>query len=190
MTGLILGDGSLVKKYAGGNTYFKYTQGLVHWPYLLHVFNLFKEAGLVRMDDPSWGKSIGANGAVYRWAQFNTMSLPAWNAYRLLWYPAGIKVIPSNIDVLLTPVAMAYWFMDDGGWTGKGIHMNTNAFSTADVHRLADVLSSKYGLKCSVHSRNRIYIWAVSAPSFVYDRTCTTPCYASLLRLCRSRRTS
>lgn len=167
MTGILLGDGSLVKKYVGGGTYLKHAQGLVHWPYLLHLFKVFKDAGLVRMDDPSWGKDIGPQGQIYHWAQFSTVSLISWNSLYTLWYPNGVKVVPSNIFDLLTPIAMAYWFMDDGGWTGKGIHINTNGFTTADVQRLADVLSSKYGLKCSVHSRNRVYIWAQSAPAFI-----------------------
>lgn len=35
-------------------------------------------------------------------------------------------------------------------------------FSTEEVNLLAKVLQYKFGLKCSIHSRNRIYIWASS----------------------------
>jgi len=39
--GLILGDGTLVRKYEKGNTYFQYTQSLIHMAYIHHVFNIF-----------------------------------------------------------------------------------------------------------------------------------------------------
>jgi len=166
MVGLMLGDGTLVKKYTGGGTYFKFAQGTIHYGYLLHVFNLFQEAGLVLMTAPSMGTSV-INGVTYTWAQFTTVSLAAWNTLHSMWYVNGVKVIPMNIDLLLTPIAMAYWFMDDGGWTGPGIHINTNSFTQEDVLRLLNVLKNKYGLKCSIHSRNRIYIWAGSTAQFI-----------------------
>ena len=46
MTGLLLGDGVLVKKYKGGGTYLKFAQGEVHLDYLNHVFNCLKIWGL------------------------------------------------------------------------------------------------------------------------------------------------
>lgn len=57
MVGLMLGDGTLVKKYAGGSTYFKFAQSVINVEYLQHVFNLFKQAGHVNMEAPSEGKS-------------------------------------------------------------------------------------------------------------------------------------
>ena len=50
MTGMLLGDGGLVKKYTGGGTYLKFAQGQVHLDYLNHVFSLFKVLGIVLMD--------------------------------------------------------------------------------------------------------------------------------------------
>ena len=46
MTGLLLGDGVLVKKYKGGGTYLKFAQGEVHLDYLNHVFHCLKIWGL------------------------------------------------------------------------------------------------------------------------------------------------
>ena len=39
--GLILGDGTLGRKYEKGYTYFKYTQSLIHIDYIHHIFNIF-----------------------------------------------------------------------------------------------------------------------------------------------------
>lgn len=166
MVGLLLGDGSLVKKYVGGGTYFKFAQSTIHSGYLQHVFNIFNAGGHLIMSAPSQGKSV-VKGVTYYWAQFSTRSLTSWNVLHAYWYVDGVKVIPSNMDVLLTPIALAYWFMDDGGWTNDGIHMATNSFTKEDVLRLIGVLQSKYGLKCSMHSRNRIFIWKRSCPDFI-----------------------
>ncbi|TPG03869.1 hypothetical protein EAH88_19140 [Rhodanobacter glycinis] len=165
MVGLLLGDGSLVKKYAGGATYFKYAQGKIHYEYIIHVFSLFKQAGVVLMSEPSMGTTT-LKGVVHVWYQFSTQSLTTWNALHAIWYVNGVKVIPENIYHLLTPIALAYWLIDDGGWTKGGIHLATNSFTPDDTKRLAEVLSSKYGLKVSIHSRNRIYIWARSVSDF------------------------
>jgi hypothetical protein len=68
--------------------------------------------------------------------------------------------------------------MDDGGRTGTGIHLNTNAFSLSDVERLCHILNDKFNLKCTIHSppplpfgqgegRNLIYIWKESVSQFI-----------------------
>jgi hypothetical protein len=36
-------------------------------------------------------------------------------------YYNRIKVIPSNIEELLTNISLAYWIMVDGSWTGSGL---------------------------------------------------------------------
>jgi hypothetical protein len=166
MVGLLLGDGTLVKKYTGGGTYFKFAQSVIHSGYLLHVFSLFNEQGHLHMLAPSPGTSL-IKGMTHHWLQFSTKSLVEWNSLYALWYVNGVKVIPNNIEELLTPVAIAYWFMDDGGWTGPGIHLATNCFSKEDTLRLMAVLQGVYGLKCTVHSRNRIYIWSKSTGAFI-----------------------
>lgn len=56
--------------------------------------------------------------------------------------------------------------MGDGGRTGKGIHLATNAFMEEDVRRLIVVLNRKFGLSCTWHNTNRIYIPVKSAVEF------------------------
>lgn len=41
----------------------------------------------------------------------------------------NIKIIPTNIFYLLTPIGLAFWLMNAQNKTGKAIHLNTNAFS-------------------------------------------------------------
>ncbi len=76
IVGLLLGDGSLVKKYRGGGTYFKFAQGDSHVNYLNHVFDLFKQRGFVKMPTPTMITSVVKGVTHYYW-QFSTVSLAA-----------------------------------------------------------------------------------------------------------------
>lgn len=131
----------------------------------MHVFSLFKDAGLVLMTSPSLGTSF-IKGVTYQWYQFSTKSIASWNALHAMWYVNGVKVVPDDIDNILTPVSLEYWLMVDGGWNGNAINLATNSFTREDVERLAFVLNNKFGFKCSVQSRIRLYIWPRSCPAF------------------------
>lgn len=88
---------------------------MVHFDYLQHVFDVFKSAGHVNMGAPSHGTST-VNGVVHKWIQFSTVSLSSWNELQAQWYVNGLKVIPSNIQEILTPIGLAYWLPRADGW--------------------------------------------------------------------------
>nr|YP_010555471.1 LAGLIDADG endonuclease [Ramaria rubella]UYR22219.1 LAGLIDADG endonuclease [Ramaria rubella] len=127
MVGFLLGDGSLIKKYEGGGTYFQYTQSINHSEYLHFIFNLFKELGLIKKNEPYLGVSV-VKGKTYNYYSFSTRSLKIWNNLYHIWYKSKVKVIPDNLLNILSPISLAYWLMDDGGWTNNGIHLNSNFF--------------------------------------------------------------
>ena len=167
LTGVILSDGSLVKKYKNGGTYLQFAQSVINTGYFMSVFNIFANQGLCNITTPS--VSIAkVKAKSYQYLTFNTKSLKEWNSLYALWYKDGKKIIPENkiLEEILTPISLAHWHMGDGGWTGKGIHLATNAFSQNDVRRLIEVLNKKFGLNCSWHNTNRIYIPVKSAKEF------------------------
>ena len=167
MTGTLLGDRSLVKKpYHTGGTYYKFRQSVKHYDYLIHIFTLFKDLGYLNILFPNKGYST-IKEKKYEWYQFNTKSVKEWNDLYFSWYVKGVKLIPENIESLLTPVRLAYWFIDDGGWTGKRIHLATNRYTPEHTILLIKNLESKYCLKCTLHQRNRIYIWVDSSTKFI-----------------------
>lgn len=69
-----------------------------------------------------------------------------------MFYKNGKKVLPLNIYDYLTPLALAVWIMDDGGWANSGIRIATNSFSLKEVELLNDVLKSKYNLETTIQS--------------------------------------
>ena len=84
-------------------------------------------------------------GKVYNTLHFSTRSLPFFNLYYELFYDNKVKVVPSNIGILLSPIALGQWIMDDGSFK-YGLTLQTNAFSVSDVELLISVLKSNYDI--------------------------------------------
>jgi len=45
----------------------------------------------------------------------------------MIWIQKGfIKIVPLNIEELITPIGLAHWIMDDGLKSGNGICLSTD----------------------------------------------------------------
>ena len=82
---------------------------------------------------------------------FTTLALPCFNQLYETFYVNGKKIIPTNIAELLTPVSLAFWIMDDGGFTGSGLKLYTNAFSLDDLNLLVDALDKNLSIKATIN---------------------------------------
>ena len=141
--------------------YFKHVLELFK-PYLSKDFKLKTRSFVDKRANNSYGS-----------VNFATLSLPCFNYYKNLFYnsdgaSSSKKIVPSNIQDLLTPRGLAYWIMDDGSLQNKGLHLNTYGFTNQDVLNLKNSLENMFGentLKCSIHKHkkgDRIYIWGES----------------------------
>lgn len=84
------------------------------------------------------------------------------------FYINGKKDVPLNLD-LLTPQALAIWFMDDGTKSGKcSISIATCSFSLEGLLRLKSYLKFKYDLDVIIQKDFKIYFNAKSGRKF-YD---------------------
>lgn len=109
IVGKMLGDLGSERPNLNCNTrlQFKHTDKQIG--YIEHLYLLFQDycksppKALSKFDDrPNRNK-------VYNAIKFNTRSLPCFNVFRELFYNAkGVKIIPSNLGDLLTPVGLAY----------------------------------------------------------------------------------
>ena len=73
----------------------------------------------------------------------------------------------------ISPVFLAYWFMDDGGllsykkdWPRKGLVFNTQGFTFAEVETLSQNLNRSYNLKTWVKLNKKKPIIAVSGKEY------------------------
>lgn len=79
-----------------------------------------------------------------------------------------------NLEELLTPCVLAYWFMDDGSIKSKqskGVIFNTHCFPLDQVEILCQILQNKFLLKCWPHKqihKNKIY-WQIYVSGKSYE---------------------
>lgn len=101
--------------------------------------------------------------------RFKSKSSYIFNLYRELFYPEGYKIVPDCISEL-DAEGLAIWFMDDGYRTGrnlKGVCFATHSFDDQSKLKLLNLLSDKFGLKCSLQSEGIIYVWTQSVPKLI-----------------------
>lgn len=139
LVGILLGDGHVQKRSLNGNSRFMYGQSSLrihHLNYFKHVLNLFKPylSETFKLKEKTFKDNRTNN--TYKSVNFATLSLPCFNQYKSLFYKNNKKIVPINIQELLTPIGLAYWIMDDGSIQNKGLHLNTYAFNSEDVLKL------------------------------------------------------
>lgn len=82
------------------------------------------------------------------------------------FYPNGVtKVLPTNIFDLLTPRALAFWIMDDGGAHASGMTLHCNNFSEVEVDILISVLQVKFGITANKWAKGDNHILYVNSSS-------------------------
>ena len=169
LIGLFLGDICAQKRSKKGNTNLHFEQGLVHKEYTFHLFDLFKDfcrSGpkiTERTPDKRTGK-------VYTRVCFTTYSLPCFNEFYYNFYSKGKKIVPLNIEELLTPLGLVYWISDDGTYCKKHkyIRIATNSYSLQEVHLLLNVLRNKFNLTCYPIQDRTGYVITIAAKSVIY----------------------
>ena len=164
-TGLLLSDGMLTKRNKGtkGKASFSLTQTcnpnseyvLGHVELLFYTFNMFNNYINYPIPMTNWART---KNKLYPYLYFNTITNNEFLELYNLWYINNKKTVPINIDQDLTPIALAFWVMGDGGKCGSGFHFNTNAFGNEGANLLRNALLKNFNLSTSLHSRNRIFI--------------------------------
>lgn len=169
--GLILGDAS-IRTRDGGQTYCMQFE----WKnktYINHVCQLFDEWVLSPPHKKVRTNYLG--NEVITWGA-QTFKHKAFNELAKLFIINNKKhIIPDLVDKYVTPVSLAYWFMDDGGkWDynknskNKSIVLNTQSFTIQEVQYLIEGLNIKFNLNCSMKfNKNKPIIFI---PSEYYNQ--------------------
>lgn len=164
--GLMLGDIHAERRNSNGNTRIQFKQSSKNLIYIQHLFSLFKEYCGSEPKESSWFDNRPNKNKVYSSLRFWTYSLACFNVFRELFYDAsGLKIIPENIEELLSARSLAYWIMDDGYNSAHGFYLCTDSFSLNEIEKLKAVLENKFDLECGIHKHtngHRLYIFASS----------------------------
>jgi NADH-ubiquinone oxidoreductase chain 3 len=154
LVGLLLGYGCLSShksKKIGGHV-LSIRHSMYQYDYIQHLHELFKDFVVQPILKGSTLDS--RTKKTYFWCNLHTLSFKCFAYYRTLFYnEAGVKIIPANIDKLLTPIGLAYWYMDDGFYhkASGGFYLSTNSFTLAEVELLVEVLKTNFDLDCKSH---------------------------------------
>jgi hypothetical protein len=160
--GSLLGDGNLQTGNGGRTWRYRALHQSLHKEYLFHKYEILKplcgtdtSPTLDRTEDDRTGR-------VYERWYFNTLTNPSLNYFANMFYMYDrgtnrwIKDVPSSSHVnrLLTPRALAYFFMDDGAlkWLNHSNAMRicTESFSVDGVKRIQKALKELYGIKTTL----------------------------------------
>lgn len=154
-------------------TRFAYKQSIVHKDYLFWLFDFFHSRGYCSNLEPRmYTRRLKKGDQVieYYGYEFNTFTFRSFNWIQKMFYTKGKKVVSLEIEKYLTPLALAVWLMDDGGFAKPGTRISANSFKLEEVEFLAKVLKSKFDLDCTVQKigiidQYSIYIKGSSIPT-------------------------
>ena len=168
LVGSLLGDGHMEKDPLGSRFCF-YQKG-EHIEYVLWLHEFLLKRGYCKEDIPKIHSRI-INDKLNYYCRFRTFTYSSFNWIYEGFYPTlklgkiGKKVIPSWIEDYLSPLALAIWIMDDGGWiANRGLKLCTNCFTLKDIKFIVSILEKKYNLKVAIHSAGGINQYNIYIP--------------------------
>ena len=146
--GTLLGDGTLRLQKGRKNALLEINHALsqkeyVNWKYK-HLSNLVRTP-------PKLRKSNGKRMA-YR---FTTLSLPELTVLYRRFYNNGKKIIPN--DLILSPLALAVWLMDDGSKSRNSLYLNTQQFNLVEQRQLQKILNDQWNIKTTLNKDKTYY---------------------------------
>ena len=168
---------------------FSIEQSLTNSGYIFHLWRILGDMGYLGSQEPVLLLKAANKKALKSNVYSNPMEMASQFNYRLslftftslVWIHDGfyhnvdgkqVKRLPEWIHLYLTPLAIGNWFMQDGSrQAGQGVHFATHSFTHEETVRLAELLTSMYGLKTTViktgkEGQWRISIWKQSMPDF------------------------
>jgi len=174
--GVLLGDASLQTQDNGQTYRLKFEQSDKHKQYLFHLYKVFQ---IWVLSPPKLYSRINKNKVCVKSWRFQTISHNAFNFLADLFL-SDIKkkhIKKSKLENLLTPLSVAYWYMDDGGkqdysvFNRRAFEFHTHCFSELQVIQLSSILQEKFGWKCWTKRNKKKSIIVVSSQSYELAET-------------------
>lgn len=199
-TGILLGDGNL-QKPSGCNYYrLRFAQNSIRQDYVIHLLNKYQTGvqitnlvqlkPLVNRKQPRIYSYITKLNKLNKQSYcFETRISSAFNEHADIFYfnNSSRKTLCNNLDVLydmLTPKALAYWYMDDGTWPNKkakSFQLCTHGYTVQQVKYLSSILNKKFQLVTNIGFNKNQPIIRISAKSYdnfknlIYDTLVQIP---------------
>jgi len=154
IVGTLLGDGYLYPTVSGKYAYLRIAHGPKQEEYVWWKYQFFENWVLSPPKYQLQNKVRPELGGYY-W--FKTIAHQQLLRYRRIFYKDREKIIPSNIgQLLISPLSLAVWYMDDGTLAKKALHLNTQGFSRGENIQLQSVLRQNFGINSRLNKSGNI----------------------------------
>ena len=163
LVGYLLSDGCLEPYHNSGVARLKVGQSLKQKMFADWLFEVFRN--VTRTPPTINPKKQGIS--------FNTLNLKQLYVFYRRFYRNKHKIIPEDIERLLTPLSLSVWFMGDGSVKSRecrGRILNTHCFTETEVTKLCQVLIDKFSLISNIRKQKdglQVYISAKSAEALI-----------------------
>ena len=152
LVGTLLGDGCLETQNNGRTYRLKIEHSIAQKDYVDWKYQVFKNFIL---SEPRIHKRM-SYGMVRDNYCFSTVSHGSLRFYGQQFYKDGKKIMPAVISKMLTPLALAVWFMDDGSVKSKqhrALVIHSQSFNKQDLVKIIEILDKKYAIKSTLRKR-------------------------------------
>ena len=153
LVGCCLGDISFDVFHSTGKARFQMFHSLKQEDYLRHKYLIFEE---YCKSSPKY------RDGKYKGIFFNTVLSEEIYEFAKMFFNGNVRGVPQNIEDLLTPIGLAYWFCDDGTSCyaiskrvkniKSFVKLCTDRYSENDVLRLIEVLKYKFNVNAKTFS--------------------------------------
>ena len=147
LVGSLLGDGTLRKQGTRTNALLEVNHAIQAKEYVDWKWQHFQAYVLT----PPKSRTGNGHRVAYR---FTTQSLSVFTNYYQWFYRNRKKIIPR--DLVLTPLSLAVWYMDDGAKSRAACYLNTQQFSLEDQKFLLHLLWRSFRIQ-SAPNRDKQY---------------------------------
>lgn len=207
-TGILLGDGNLQKPKGCKYYRLRFAQNSIREDYVIHLLQKYKygleikddikSKYLINRDKPRiYSYQTKVNKLKKYSYNFETRISSAFNEHANIFYFNGSskKKLCNNLDIfyeILTPKALAYWYMDDGMWPNKkanSFQICTHAYTQEQVEFICNVLNTNFNLIATLRFNKQQPIIYISAKSYnifkdlIYDTLIKIPSMQNKFKL-------
>lgn len=159
LVGTMLGDGHLEKNGNGYRLQILHShkqRDYVWWKHSRLQRFALRDPELLEMPDRRYQKiNLGV--------RFRTHNAKVFDELHRVFYRGKRKVVPTSTKNMLDALALAVWYMDDGGRRKdcRGMFLNTLSFTDGEQQMLQQALLKRYKIQTRLHwvqDGYRIYI--------------------------------
>ena len=157
--GSLLGDGRLECRSLKRTARLRIHHADSEKDYLFWKYGLLREITIVVPKRNQYiDKRFKTN--VVSW-YFHTKTLPSLGRFHTLFYKNGKKVIPDNLQKLISPFSLAVLVMDDGCLYKHSLILNTQCFTAREEQlRIINILKKKFDVEVGLNKdRNNFRLY-------------------------------